>query len=92
MVDNKYIYPFYNDDSDYNTNAPSFYDYLAKNRHLLKELVEKVWEYDKEMAKRFEEWDKNLEELPENLEQMLKEWMEDDTLAGIINEIGRAHV
>ena len=86
MVYNKHIYPFYNDDSDYNTNAPSFYDYLAKNRHLLKELVEKVWEYDKEMAKRFEEWDKNLEELPENLEQMLQEWMKDGTLAEIINE------
>ena len=86
MVYNKHIYPFYDDDSDYNTNAPSFYDYLAKNRHLLKELVEKVWEYDKEMAKRFAEWDKNLEELPENLERMLQEWMQDGTLAEIINE------
>lgn len=86
MWGNKPIYPFYNDDNDYNTNAPSFYDYLAKNRHLLKELVNKIWEYDKELAKRFEEWDKNIAELPENLEALLIEWMQDDTLATIIND------
>ena len=86
MWGNKPIYPYYNDDNDYNTNAPSFYDYLAKNRHLLKELVNKIWEYDKELAKRFEEWDKNIAELPENLEALLIQWMQDDTLATIINE------
>ena len=87
MWEDKPIYPYYNDDNDYNTNAPSFYDYLAKNRHLLKELTEKVFNYDKELAKRFEEWDKNLETLPDDLKRMLEDWMADGTLAHLINEV-----
>lgn len=77
--------PRYNDKTDYNTNAPSYYDYLARDNKLNKILAERIWEYDKELAKRFEEWDKNLEELPEDLKNLLIEWMEDGTLDDIIN-------
>lgn len=78
--------PRYPNDSDYTTNAPSYYDDLARKQKLIKELSKRIWEYDKELAKRFEEWDKNIETLPEDLERMLTEWMEDGTLAKIIDK------
>ena len=78
--------PFYSDSADYNTNAPSYYDYLARNNKLIEILAKRIWEYDEELAKRFEEWDKNLEELPEDLKNLLIEWMEDGTLDDIINQ------
>lgn len=78
--------PRYPNDTDYTTNAPSYYDDLARKTKLIKELSKRIWEYDKELAKRFEEWDKNIETLPEDLERMLTEWMEDGTLAEIIDK------
>lgn len=82
----KHSYPFYSDQADYNTNSKSYYDYLAHNNKLIQILAKRIWEYDKEMAKRFEEWDKNLEELPEDLENLLIDWMKDGTLDDIINK------
>lgn len=79
-------YPFYSDNADYNTNAKSYYDYLARINKLIEILAKRIWEYDEELAKRFEEWDKNLEELPEDLEKLLIQWLEDGTLEKIINE------
>ena len=78
-------YPFYTDNADYNTNAKSYYDDLARKNKLIEILAKRIWEYDEELAKRFEEWDKNLEELPEDLKNLLVEWMEDGTLDDIIN-------
>lgn len=78
--------PWYDDKKDYNTNAPSYYDYLGRMHKLIQLLANRIWEYDKELAKRFEEWDKNLEELPEDVEKLLIEWMEDGTLDEIIND------
>lgn len=79
-------YPFYDDNADYNTNSKSYYDDLARKNKLIEILSKRIWEYDEELAKRFEEWDKNLEELPEDLKNLLIEWMEDGTLEHIINE------
>lgn len=78
--------PWYNDKTDYNTNAPSYYDYLARMHKLIHLLADRIWEYDKELAKRFEEWDKLIEKFPENVENLLIEWMKDGTLDEIINE------
>lgn len=77
--------PYYNDETDYNTNAPSYYDDLARKQKLIQYLAEKIGEYDKELEKRFREWDKNLEEFPANVEKLLIRWLKDGTLEEIIN-------
>ena len=79
-------FPKYPDDADYTTNSPSYYDDIARKQKLIQLLTEKIWEYDKELAERFEAWDKNLEEFPEEVKRLLIEWMEDGTLDHIINE------
>lgn len=79
-------YPFYTDSADYNTNSKSYYDDLARKNKLIEILAKRIWEYDKELAKRFEEWDSNLEELPEDLENLLVGWVNDGTLGDIINK------
>lgn len=79
--------PMYPDDADYTTNAPSYYDDLARKNKLIKVLAEKIGHYDEELAKRFKEWDKLIEELPDELKRMLQEWFDDGTLAEILAEL-----
>ena len=79
--------PYYDFDTDYTTNSPSYYDYLAKLKPLIQILAERIYDYDKELAKRFEEWDKNLEELPDELKRMFLEWVDDGTLARILAQL-----
>ena len=81
-----FLRPRYESDTDYTTNAPSYYDYLARKNELLKILAKRIWEYDKELAKRFEAWDKNLEDFPEDVKELLNKWIDDGTFAEIINE------
>src|SRR5699024_7202103 len=87
----------YNDDTDYTTNAPSYYDDLARKNPRLKTLSYRIWEYqevinkqfnewDEEIRQRFLEWEKNLEEFDDEVLRLLQEWMEDGTLDHIINE------
>lgn len=78
-------FPYYNDDSDYTTNAPSYYDDLARKSKLVQELAKRIWEYDKLLAEKFAEWDKNIEELPQYVQEILEKWLADGTLADIIN-------
>lgn len=78
--------PRYPDDSDYSTNAPSYYDDLSRKSRLIQLLAKRIWEYDEELAKRFAEWDKNLEEFDNEVLKLLQEWMDDGTFAHIINE------
>ena len=77
--------PYYDFDTDYTTNSSSYYDYLAKLKPLIQILAERIYDYDKELAKRFEEWDKRIETLPKELEDLLVEWLNDGTLEQIIN-------
>ena len=79
--------PYYDFDTDYTTNSPNYYDYLAKLKPLIQILAERIYDYDKELAKRFEEWDKNLEELPDELKRMFLEWVDDGTLARILAQL-----
>ena len=79
--------PYYDFDTDYTTNSPNYYDYLAKLKPLIQILAERIYDYDRELAKRFEEWDKNLEELPDELKRMFLEWVDDGTLARILAQL-----
>ena len=54
--------PRYNDDSDYTTNAPSYYDDLARKQKLIKELSLKIWEYDQILASKLKEVDDTLKQ------------------------------
>lgn len=80
-------YPYYHDDSDFRTNAESYYKDLAKKQKLFEKLSKKIWEYDKELAKKFEEWDKLIEQFPEDVLKLLEKWLEDGTLENIINVV-----
>lgn len=78
-------FPHYPDDSDYNTNSPSYYDDLAKKSKLIHLLAKRIWEYDEELAKRFAEWDQNLEEFDDEVIRLLNEWLENGVLDDVIN-------
>ena len=83
MTYNKPLFPFYDDENDYNTNAPSFYDYLAKQQKLIKKLATRIWEYDERLDKRLEDlenvlqgyltqWDERIENLDKEVEHILR--------------------
>jgi len=89
--------PFYNDESDYNTNSPSYYDDLARKQVLIETLSKRIWEYEQRIDKQFSEWDKqmkekflawekNLQEFDEEVLKLLQKWLLDGTLDHIINE------
>ena len=80
------VNPIYDHRANFQTNSPSFYEYLAKHNHLIKILAKRIYDYDKELAKRFEEWDKRIENLPEEIEDLLKEWLTNGEIDRIINE------
>ena len=79
-------YPRYPDDSDYKTNAPSYYDDLARKNKLIQMLAERIWEYDKEILKYFERWEDNLDTINEDVIEMMIQWLEDGTLDDILNK------
>ena len=83
---NRSAAPFYSNSADYNTNSKSYYDDLSRKAKLFEILAHRIWEYDEELAKRFEEWDALIERFPEDVEKLLIEWMRDGTLDDIINK------
>lgn len=89
--------PKYYDDQDYNTNAPSYYDDLARKQKLIELLSKKIWKYEETLdltlediesrvQQRFSEWDGRIESFPDNVESLLQDWLSDGTLDHIINE------
>src|SRR5699024_6416926 len=89
-------YPRYPDDADYQTNAPSYYEDLARKQKLIKLLAEKIWEYDERLDKRLEDlenvlqdylsqWDERIENLDNEVSHIFVEWLNDGTLEKIIN-------
>lgn len=78
---------YLSDDSDFNTNADSYYKDLARKERLIKELALMIAEYDKELAKRFEEWDDLILRFPEDVRLLLEQWLLDGTLGDILTDV-----
>lgn len=47
--------PTYQSDADFTTNAPSYYAELARKQGLIKELANRIWEYDQLLAAKLKE-------------------------------------
>lgn len=78
--------PFYSDKADYNTNAPSYYDDLARKSKLIEILAHRIWEYDEELRKRFKEWDELIKQFPLIAEELFREWLRNGTIEAIIRD------
>src|SRR5699024_6412044 len=89
-------YPRYPDDSDYQTNAPSYYEDLARKNKLLEMLAKKIWEYDERLDGRLEDlenvlqdylsqWDERIDNLDDEVSHIFVKWLHDGTLEQIIN-------
>ena len=78
-------YPRYPDDADYQTNAPSYYEDLARLKKLFEILSKRIWEYDKEIAEYFRRWEENLETINEDVIRMMIQWLDDGILDDILN-------
>ena len=66
--------PFYNDDSDYTTNAPSYYEDLARKQGLIKELAQKIWEYDQILAAKLKEVEETLKKYADILDGKIEDF------------------
>lgn len=58
----KRYYPTYGKDRDYKTNAPSYYEFLAKVNVQLKNMEDKFNSYDEELASSIKEMKDRIEE------------------------------
>ena len=61
-------YPRYPDDADYQTNAPSYYEDLARKHELIKKLSNKIWEYDQILYEKLKEVESTLQEYADILD------------------------
>lgn len=88
--------PRYNDDSDYKTNAPSYYDDLARKQTLIEELSHKIWEYDQILYAKLKEVEETLTKYAdildgkiENFDNIIlsktKKWL-DENMEGILTK------
>jgi len=66
--------PRYNDDADYTTNAPSYYEELARKQGLIKELAMKIWEYDKILASKLKEVEDTLKRYSDILDGKIEDF------------------
>lgn len=81
----KFFKPRYESDADYTTNAPSYYDELARKQKLFELLSKRIWEYDEKLELKFEEWQTKIDQLPTELRELFTEWLNDGTLADLVN-------
>ena len=92
----KFFKPRYESDADYTTNAPSYYDELARKQKLFELLSERIWEYDEKLElkfeeldnlldTRFEEWQTKIDNMSTEMRELFTEWLNDGTLADLVN-------
>ena len=66
--------PYYNDDSDYTTNAPSYYDDLARTQELIKTLANRIWEYDQTLYEKLKLVEDTLKEYANILDGKIEDF------------------
>lgn len=69
-----YLRPRYESDADYTTNAPSYYDELARKQKLIKELAMKIWEYDHILASKLKEVEDTLKQYSDILDGKIEDF------------------
>lgn len=69
-----YLRPRYESDADYTTNAPSYYDDLARKQKLIKELAMKIWEYDQILASKLKEVEDTLKQYSDILDGKIEDF------------------
>ena len=69
-----YLRPRYESDADYTTNAPSYYDDLARKQKLIKELAIKIWEYDQILASKLKEVEDTLTKYSDILDGKIEDF------------------
>ena len=81
--------PRYNDDSDYKTNAPSYYDDLARKQGLMQTLAHRIWEYDTTLYEKLKEvedtlqyyadiLDGKIEDFDDIILEKTKQWLDEN--------------
>lgn len=84
-----YLKPRYEDDADYTTNAPSYYDDLARKNELLKKLSKRIWEYDEILASKLTEIDTTMKEYQADIDvkvdNSIQTWL-DTNIENVISE------
>ena len=78
-------FPRYPDDADYQTNAPSYYEDLARLQKLFEILSKRIWDYDREIAEYFKRWEENLKNINHEVIKMMIEWLDTGILEDILN-------
>lgn len=66
--------PHYEGDVDYTTNAPSYYADLARKQGLIKELAQKIWEYDQILAAKLKEVEDTLTKYADILDGKIEDF------------------
>ena len=69
-----FLRPRYESDADYTTNAPSYYDDLARKQKLIKELAMKIWEYDQILASKLKEVEDTLKQYSDILDGKIEDF------------------
>ena len=79
--------PYYDFDTDYTTNSPNYYDYLAKLKPLIQILAERIYDYDKILASKLKELSDTMDDYMKEFDFRLDEW--DKRLLAFDDEIER---
>lgn len=93
-----HYYPWYNQDADYQTNAKSYMDYLARTNKFMNVLVEdyevfkellleEFKQFQLDTSKNIDQFNKRLDYIKEEMKEFFQEWADDGTIAHLINEV-----
>ena len=66
--------PHYQSDSDYTTNAPSYYEDLSRKQQLIQELSEKIWQYDQILQAKLKEVEETLKKYADILDGKVEDF------------------